>query len=242
MTLNLIVPTCWQELTQKQLRYVYYLIAQGFSQTAVQTYCLCRWAGLEIICPEGDGYRVRHAYNIHHINAEQLTEVLSRIDWLNRLPIVPLRLQEIQGCQAVAADLQGISFESYLVLENLFQGYLTTMDGKLLDDATPILYGKSLELLPEEQMSIFYWLSTVKQYFSRRWNHLFVAASNPSQPKDMQAHLQNIMDTQIRALTKGDITKEREVLQMDVHRALTELDAQAKEYEELKRETKTAAV
>jgi hypothetical protein len=29
---------------------------------------------------------------------------------------------------------------------------------------------------------------------------------------------------------------------MDVHRALTELDAQAKEYEELKRETKTAAV
>ena len=85
MTLNLIVPTCWQELTQKQLRYVYYLIAQGFSQTAVQTYCLCRWAGLEIICPEGDGYRVRHAYNIHHINAEQLTEVLSRIDWLNRL-------------------------------------------------------------------------------------------------------------------------------------------------------------
>ena len=211
MTLNLIVPTCWQELTQKQLRYVYYLIAQGFSQTAVQTYCLCRWAGLEIICPEGDGYRVRHAYNIHHINAEQLTEVLSRIDWLNRLPIVPLRL-------------------------------LTTMDGKLLDEATPILYGKSLELLPEEQMSIFYWLSTVKQYFSRRWNHLFVAASNPSQPEDMQAHLQNIMDTQIRALTKGDITKEREVLQMDVHRALTELDAQAKEYEELKRETKSTAV
>ena len=50
------------------------------------------------------------------------------------------------------------------------------------------------------------------------------------------------MDTQIRALTKGDITKEREVLQMDVHRALTELDAQAKEYEELKRETKSTAV
>ena len=32
------------------------------------------------------------------------------------------------------------------------------------------------------------------------------------------------------------------VLQMDVHRALTELDAQAKEYEELKRETKSTAV
>ena len=64
----------------------------------------------------------------------------------------------------------------------------------------------------------------------------------PVAAEDMQAHLQNIMDTQIRALTKGDITKEREVLQMDVHRALTELDAQAKEYEELKRETKSTAL
>lgn len=37
----------------------------------------------------------------------------------------------------------------------------------------------------------------------------------------------------IRALTKGDITKEREILALDTHRALTELDAQAKEYQEL---------
>ena len=43
------------------------------------------------------------------------------------------------------------------------------------------------------------------------------------------------MNNQIRALTKGDITKEAQVLAMDVWRALTELDAQAKEYDELKR-------
>ena len=36
----------------------------------------------------------------------------------------------------------------------------------------------------------------------------------------------------IRALTKGDITKEPEILALDTHRALTELDAQAKEYKE----------
>ena len=44
------------------------------------------------------------------------------------------------------------------------------------------------------------------------------------------------MNNQIRALTKGDISKEAEVLRMDVHRALVELDAQAREYEELKKE------
>ena len=43
------------------------------------------------------------------------------------------------------------------------------------------------------------------------------------------------MNAQIRALTKGDITKEKQVLAMDTWRALAELDAQAKEYEEMQR-------
>lgn len=237
MKLNLTVPTCWQELTQKQLRYVYYLLAEGYSKEALQTHCLCRWSGLEIICPEGDGYSVRHNFNRHHVTALQVAEVLSHLDWLQQLPIVPVRLSEIQGHAAVRADLQGVTFEQYLMLENLFQGYLVTKNLSLFDDTTEILYGTQLKLLPEEQVSIFYWLSTVKQQFARRWNYFYQPADG-TQPQDMQEHLQNLMDTQIRALTKGDITKEAEVLSMDVHRALTELNAQAKDYEELKKSSK----
>lgn len=236
MKLNLTVPTCWQELTQKQLRYVYYLLAEGYSKEALQTHCLCRWSGLEILCPEGDGYSVRHNFNRHHVTALQVAEVLSHLDWLQQLPIVPVRLSEIQGHAAVRADLQGVTFEQYLMLENLFQGYLVTKNLSLFDDTTEILYGTQLKLLPEEQVSIFYWLSTVKQQFARRWNYFYQPADG-TQPQDMQEHLQNLMDTQIRALTKGDITKEAEVLSMDVHRALTELNAQAKDYEELKRQS-----
>lgn len=237
MKLNLTVPTCWQELTQKQLRYVYYLLAEGYSKEALQTHCLCRWSGLEIICPEGDGYSVRHNFNRHHVTALQVAEVLSHLDWLQQLPIVPVRLSEIQGHAAVRADLQGVTFEQYLMLENLFQGYLVTKNLSLFDDTTEILYGTQLKLLPEEQVSIFYWLSTVKQQFARRWNYFYQPADG-TQPQDMQEHLQNLMDTQIRALTKGDITKEAEVLSMDVHRALTELNAQAKDYEDLKKSSK----
>ena len=46
------------------------------------------------------------------------------------------------------------------------------------------------------------------------------------------------MNAQIRALTGGDITKEEAVLSMDTWRALTELDAKAKEVEDIKRQTK----
>lgn len=38
----------------------------------------------------------------------------------------------------------------------------------------------------------------------------------------------------IRALTGGDITKEERILKMDTWRALTELDAKARESERLK--------
>ena len=55
------------------------------------------------------------------------------------------------------------------------------------------------------------------------------------QQQNIHEQLVRSMNTQIRALTKGDITKEKEILAMDVYRALTELDAQAEEYNELKR-------
>ena len=44
--------------------------------------------------------------------------------------------------------------------------------------------------------------------------------------------LKDAVNAQIRALTKGDVTKEKEVLAIDTWRALTELDALAKEYDE----------
>ena len=47
--------------------------------------------------------------------------------------------------------------------------------------------------------------------------------------------LKDAVNAQIRALTKGDVTKEKEVLAIDTWRALTELDALAKEYDEFNR-------
>ena len=64
-----------------------------------------------------------------------------------------------------------------------------------------------------------------------------VSANNPTALSFQQ--LQQNMNTQIRALTGGDITKEKEVLEMDCWRALTELEAKAIDYEELQKTTKS---
>ena len=236
ITLDLTIPTCWQELTPKQLRYAYFLISEGYTPEALKTYCLFRWTGIEVLAPEGDGYAVRYQYNRYHFTTLQIAELISRLDWLDQLPLVPVRLHKITGKTAAPADLQGLPFERYIYCDNLYQGYLHTKNTDLLVEMAAVLYNcPTIKLTPEERISIFYWFASVKQLFSRKFFHFFTAAP-ASQSLDIERQLTETMNAQIRALTKGDITKEQVVLQMDVWRALTELDAQAADYEELKKQ------
>ena len=95
-----------------------------------------------------------------------------------------------------------------------------------------------IRLSKEEATSIFYWFTSLKRYFASLFTHFFGIANDGEAGMMSYKQLRDNMNTQIRALTGGDITKEREVLQMDCWRALTELDAKAKDYEELQKATK----
>ena len=50
------------DLTDKQLRYVFALLSQGFTATEVKAYCLWRWAGLKVLHRYGNnGWACRHS-------------------------------------------------------------------------------------------------------------------------------------------------------------------------------------
>jgi hypothetical protein len=81
-------------------------------------------------------------------------------------------------------------------------------------------------------------VAALKNFLAQRFNDFFQPLTDGSEnllgrAPNLGAQLQESMDAQIRALTKGDITKEQEILALDTWRALTELNAQAKEYKEL---------
>ena len=60
INIDLKVPTSWEKLNEKQLRYVFGLIAHGFAMQQIKTYCLFRWSGLDVIqntSPYGDAKR-----------------------------------------------------------------------------------------------------------------------------------------------------------------------------------------
>lgn len=103
---------------------------------------------------------------------------------------------------------------------------------------TEVLYCSRIRHVAEPvRISVFYWFAALKQLLTRNFSNLFGEQQedgNMLGNASLAKQLADAMNAQIRALTKGDVTKEKEVLALDTWRALTELDAQVKEYNELK--------
>jgi hypothetical protein len=241
-TINLTVPTGWDKLADNQLRYVFGLMAQGFPSPQVKTYCLFRWTGMQVMHKYGRGWWCKFADNEFVIMAEQINAAIAALDWIDRLPPMPVRISRIGKYRALPADFQEVPFETFIICDNLYQGYLSAKDDQLLDDLARVLY-QSAKVRPDaaERIGVFYWFASLKEMFARQFKHFFQPLSAQSdgnmfnQGRSQYEIIYHAVNAQIRALTKGDVTKEKEVLAIDTWRALTELDALAKEYEEFNR-------
>lgn len=148
------------------------------------------------------------------------------------------RLDFIGPYKAVDVELHEVAFSNYITADNFFQQFLQSdkTNNAPLREMARCLYLKAdgkepdtIDCSEPELMGVFLWFMFVKDNFSKHFPHLFKPASESGEPYDTRA----AMDAQIRALTGGDITKEKQIEKSDVWRALTELDAKAREAEEL---------
>lgn len=237
------VPRSWQELTDEQLYYVYSLFADNLSLDQIKAYCFFTFSRVKIICRYASGYMARLAKQEFFIAADVVASALHALDYLDSVSPSPVRIEKIKRYHAAHPELQGYAFDRYLYCENLYQGYLQTQDQSLLVEMARLLYDTDrINLNKAEKISIFWWWMSIKDMFSKQWPHFFQTVTDAdnllhadiNRPPSAR-QLQDSMNAQIRALTKGDVTKEKEILAMDCWRALTELDAQAQEYQELQR-------
>lgn len=236
ISINFIVPQGWHELSDKQLRYVYQFIAAEHSTDEIKTLCLLRWSGTKVIGRQDNGsYLLKKGKILFEVTPLTLAELLPHLDWLGSLPTVPVRISKINRQSALPADFSEVPFETFIICDNLYQGYLSTQNDELLDQLGATLYGKDIAFKPYERISIFYWFAALKESLSKKYSDFFqpIAGASDSNLLGSSASVEDAMNAQIRALTKGDITKEAEVLALDTYRALTELNAQAREYKEL---------
>lgn len=238
ISINFQLPASWSELSDKQLRYVYQLIAGDFSSDEIKTLCLLRWGSAKVIGRQDNGsYLLKKGNAIFEVTPLTIAELLPHFAWLGEMSAEPVRPSKIKHREGIAADFQNVPFETYIVVDNLYQGYLQTQSDDLLDELASVLYpGIKTPLAPDEHIAIFYWVASLKEFFARRYPDFLQPVSAQSGENLLGSSLPNVeeaMNAQIRALTKGDVTKESEILALDTWRALTELNAQAKEYQQL---------
>lgn len=238
ISINFIVPQGWHELSDKQLRYVYQLIAGDFATDEMKTLCLLQWSSTTVIGRQESGsYLLKKGKILFDVTPLTIAELLVNLDWLGVTPTSPVRPSKMNRRQALAADFQGVPFETFIVCDNYFQGYLQTQQDYLLDEIGRVVYHDvKLNFQPWQRIAIFYWMVALKDLFARQFPDFFQPAGSATDGNLLGSStpsVQDAMNAQIRALTKGDVTKEAEVLALDTWRALTELNAQAREYKEL---------
>ena len=249
---DLSCPRSWGDLSQEQLRYVFWLLATFADGVVVKTYMLVRFTGIGVLrrsrlgwkCtwrPPGGGGR-----KVFYLHTWQLHSMLRQLSWVDSLEAMDNRLDVVQGLTAVhpllqedAATKRSVTFADYLCMEKQYQLFHSTRDGSHIDKLASLLYRRpdfsrpdSLELTPAERLATLAWYAHVKAVMARAFPHLFRRAEGEADTSPL-AVLQ-ATNTQLRALTDGDVTKEPAVLRTDCWRALTELDAKAREAAELR--------
>ena len=243
------LPQAWHELSQRELAMVFRSMERNPEPSQAKLAVLLRLTGMEISYREVQGWRCkvravsegRDTTVSFVIDREEMAWMIEQLDWLTVPGMIPVRLQELQSVNwervtALPADLHGVKFSTYLVAENCYQGVLMSRTDEAVQQLAKTLYpGLERNLEAWEQMMVLQWWAQVKGMFTDLFPHFFKpGGADEGDTPDMRA----IMDNQIRALTGGDITKEAEVLAMDTWRALTELNAKAKEAEDFKKSMK----
>lgn len=239
--IDFTVPEGWHTLTETQMRYVYSLLAGDYTSTEVKVLCLLRFNKAVVLShATHGGYWVKYQGKIFVVTPLQVAEILTSLDWLDTMPLVPVRPQSLGCYEAVAADFSGVPFGTFLAVDNYYQGYLQTHRDDLLTEIFRLVYVRKNRIFPphdptpSEKVAVFYWIAALKGWLSAKFTNLFAPASadESNMLGTPTIDIEGAMNAQIRALTKGDVTKEKEILAMDTLRALTELDAQAREYNE----------
>ena len=166
------------------------------------------------------------------LSSDEFNSMCDAMQWVLEPGSYPVLLDEYCNYKTINPLLRNVPFEKFIMLDNLFQGYLMSRNEEAVVRMAKIIFDgkkKVPRLKPYMFFCIVQWFTQLKALFALEFTNFFqpMTGSTPSSIKEA-------MNAQIRALTGGDVTKEKEVLAIDTWRALTELDAKAREAEEFK--------
>lgn len=239
-TINFDLPKGWHELNQSELAMVMRCKARQEEPHQAKFAVLLHLTGLKVlrredanwVCTVPIGEKKPKRFLL---DPELLPGLLEGLNWMDDPGEVPVRLDTLHGAEAIPVRLHGVPFTNYLQCENCYQGILQSQKEEAVQHLATLLYpGLHNKLAVWEQLLVIQWWAQLKSMFAALFPHFFKPSGEAGGAPDMM----EVMNNQIRALTGGDVTKEEEILNIDTWRALTELDAKAKEADEFNQKMK----
>lgn len=240
------MPTGWKELSQKDLRYCLRLLwLYGEApdwQERVGTAAFLYFCHVEVAKRTDKGWLCREQTTGKNfiLDPELLPSILERIGWLTHTDKICERIEQVGQYKAVDFELHGLIFGNYLMADNFYQAYLAGRQTESLVSLAMVLYnvpdeGDVTEFCDEVLTGAFLWFAAAKNVLGKWFPNFLKPAGDNAAPVTMENQQENTQ-AQIRLLTKGDVTKQEYILKKtDTWTALAELDALAREAEEIKR-------
>jgi hypothetical protein len=239
--LRVNVPSKWADLSPRQFRLVCSLFAADIPADCFDSILFLRLARLRAIAAASgeDGPVVQSGRRIFMLRHDAGGLACDSVAWVHE--VAPLdALRHLVGTvhkSAVDLRLKDLSFGAFVAADSSYAGYVSTGKPELADRIVRTLWPRIRKIRNWHRPAAVIWFSAVKSWLADVYPDLFAEpdredmfASRGSSPADVRKSV----NVQIRALTKGDITAEERVLAAPLHRALTELDALAREYKEFK--------
>lgn len=241
--MDFTVPEGWQELTQEQLEHVlrmlwiYRSTEEAISKAKVAL--LMYFCNIEVDTSIDDCFlcREKESGDTFLLDRDLLPDMVSHLDWLDRPEEMSIRLERVGRYQAVDFELRELLFGQYLMADNYYQAFLAGNDEQHLQKMARVLYNvpdddEGAEFKEHILLGIMLWWMAAKKMLAR-WFSNFLKPSEGGSEITRESMMEG-MRAQIRLLTGGDVTKEEYILtKVDTWTALAELDAKAREAEEI---------
>lgn len=234
-----LIPTAWSELSGAAAAYVARLYARGLDTERTKVYLALRLLGVRRVRPCARGYELHIGTGRIVIRPEQLSAAMDALAFLDRAPDFPVRPDRLRRAEALAADLRGVPFGTYLRITTLARAYVE--QDHRADIGTrlvTVLYPELDEshVRPWHHLVAYQWVAGLTAWLASKYRDLFPPAltGDEGQAEEV-ASAEEQVNALIRSLTGGDILREQAVLDSDTHRALTELNAKAREAAEMRK-------
>lgn len=255
--INIIVPSNYSEMSEKQIRYVAALKMYGMVEKDIWRRSFIKFSGIKPILDYSDKYLFskKGVKGYFTWSLEEMSYFINKMKWITRdyKGIRPPKIRKLQACDELMRDTR---FIQYIDAENHYQAFIFTQDANELLNLAATLYqsgatysksnikkiSRVLKRRKTEQFIALFWMLGIKQEFANKWSYLFPGSStNDDEENEFEPvvpDMERIIRNQLRMLTKGDVTKETQILASLTHSALDELNQQCFEYEKMKSQEK----